>query len=28
VPTERKSCGDCRACWNASIKNISYPETW
>ena len=28
VPTERKSCGPCRACWNPGVKNVSYPETW
>lgn len=20
------SCGDCRACWDASVKNVSYPK--
>tara|TARA_B000000609_G_scaffold120441_1_gene94384 strand:- start:779 stop:1225 length:447 start_codon:yes stop_codon:yes gene_type:complete len=19
-------CGDCRACWNAEVKNVSYPK--
>jgi hypothetical protein len=28
VPTDRKSCGECRACWNPGVKTVSYPETW
>ena len=24
APKQNNSCGDCRACWNRSIPNISY----
>ena len=24
--TQGNQCGSCRACWDKSIKNISYPE--
>ena len=26
APTQGNNCGDCRACWNPAIKNISYTK--
>ena len=26
APTQGNNCGDCRACWNSSVKNISYTK--
>ena len=27
VPTDRKDCGECRACWDRTVGVVSYPET-
>lgn len=26
APKQGNSCGDCRACWNPSVRNVSYKE--